>query len=317
MRTTVNKLLLGTLLMLLLVSPLQVHASKKLIPMGQSIGVALKLNFIYVSHDVLLENGSWLKSGMIIEEIDHRRIKTVKDVEELLANNPKRELILRASLNGKASELSLQLKEVQYLIPFLKNETDGIGTLTYIDPESLQYGALGHQIIDEKLKGPPPFTEGAIFLAYIHQIKKSTPGKPGYKMSVLAKDAVKLGNVELNELYGIFGKWETASQNSLPKPIEIMQREEIKKGKATLYTAIKGSEVEKFSINITEISQEALKFEITDKQLLEKTGGILQGMSGSPIIQNGQFVGAVTHMYVDEPQKGAAIPLEEMLKKTP
>jgi len=315
MRNPIHKLLVGTLLAILLVSPLQVEAAKKLIPMGQSIGVALDLSFVYVTHDVLLESGSWLKGGMIVEKVGTKEISSVKEVENQVTSSGN--LIWTVRYNNKMTTIKVQSQEMKYLLPFLKDKTDGIGTLTFIDPETHQYGALGHQIIDEALKEPPKFTDGSIFLASIHQIKKSVPGKPGYKMSVIAKDAMKLGNVEINALYGIFGNWESSIQQSLSQPMDIMQTKDISTGEALLYTAIEGSKVEEFSIRITDVENESIKFEVTDKRLLEKTGGILQGMSGSPVIQNGQFVGAVTHMYVDEPEKGAAIPLVEMLKKSP
>lgn len=316
MRNPIYRLLIGTLLIILLASPLQVEAAKKLIPMGQSIGVALQLSFVYVAHDVLLESGSWLKGGMIVEKVDEQSISSVEDVTSHF-NESEKTSVWTVRQNGQTSTIKVLQKEADYLLPFLKDKTDGIGTLTFIDPETKQYGALGHQIIDEALKEPPKFSDGSIFLASIHQIKKSVPGKPGYKMSIIAEDAKRLGNVKMNSLYGIFGKWEMTSQQSLPQAIEIMQNDEISIGDAKLYTAIEGSKVEMFTISITEVSQESIKFEVTDQRLLKKTGGILQGMSGSPIVQNGQFVGAVTHMYVDEPEKGAAIPLIEMLKKTP
>lgn len=315
MRNPVCRLLIGTLLAILLVSPLQVEAAKKLIPMGQSIGVALKLSFVYVAHDVLLENGSWLKGGMIIEKINGQDISSVKDLTKKLEKGEKASTLL-VSVKGKKSSLEVEPQEAQLLLPFLKDETDGIGTLTYIDPDTKDYGALGHQIIDEALKEPPTFIAGSIFLASIHQIKKSVPGRPGYKMSIIENDAERLGTVEQNSLHGIFGKWELDLQQSLPRPIEIMQRKDIKIGKATMQTAIEGSKVESFTINITHVTKEGMQIIVTDERLLKKTGGILQGMSGSPIIQNGQFVGAITHMYVDEPTKGAAIHVVEMLGKT-
>lgn len=101
------------------------------------------------------------------------------------------------------------------------------------------------------------------------------------------------------------------------KPIEIMHDDEIQLGKAELLTAIEGSKVESFTIEIVKIEDNFLQFEITDQNLLSKTGGILQGMSGSPILQNGKFVGAVTHMFVEQPARGANITLSEMLKKKP
>ena len=155
-RNPVCRLLIGTLLAILLVSPLQVEAAKKLIPMGQSIGVALKLSFVYVAHDVLLENGSWLKGGMIIEKINGQDISSVKDLTKKLEKGEKASTLL-VSVKGEKSSLEVEPQEAQLLLPFLKDETDGIGTLTYIDPDTKDYGALGHQIIDEALKEPPTF----------------------------------------------------------------------------------------------------------------------------------------------------------------
>ncbi|KGR78384.1 SpoIVB peptidase S55 domain-containing protein [Ureibacillus manganicus] len=287
--------------------------AKKLIPMGESIGIQLQLPFVYVAHDVLLPNGEWLKKGDFITELNGRKINSVSSLkEELNGSN----LTLSIQKKDEKKQLALTKQEASNILPFLKDETDGIGTLTYIDPESKQYGALGHQIIDGVLNAPPKFIEGSIFLASIEQIKKSSPGHPGYKISVIENNNIRLGNIKSNDLYGIFGQWETNNQ-SLRQPIEIMHEKDIQLGKAELYTAIEGSKVEKFEIDIIKTEDSFLQFVVTDKKLLDKTGGILQGMSGSPIIQDGKFVGAVTHMFVEQPSKGAAISVVEMLKKKP
>ncbi len=164
-------------------------------------------------------------------------------------------------------------------------------------------------------KKPPSFEQARFFLASIQQIRKSTPGQPGYKISSIEKHQERLGSIDKNTVYGIFGRWEVGYQQRLPKAIEIMHEKDIKTGKAEIFTAIEGSKVEKFSIEITKIENGRLEFIVSDQKLIEKTGGILQGMSGSPIIQDGRFVGAVTHMFVEEPKKGAAITVAEMLKK--
>ena len=198
------------------------------------------------------------------------------------------------------------------LLPFLKDRTEGTGTLTYVDPDKGTYGALGHQIIDSALKSPPSFKTGAIYLSEIDQIKKSVPGIPGYKISTIVDDDDFLGTIRINGLYGIFGSWNSDYKEVLAEPLTIMHPAEVKEGAAEIYTTIKGTEVESFSIRITEVEQDQFHFVLTDPKLLEATGGILQGMSGSPVIQNGQFAGAVTHMFVDDPKKGAALFLEKM-----
>lgn len=315
MKCHLRNLLSLIVFMVFIFSPNAEAFAKKLIPMGESIGIQLQLPFVYVAHDVLLPNGHWLKKGDVITEVNGSSVTSVEKIKDQISSNE-----LTFSVKQKAQEkreLSLTSEQANNIIPFLKDETDGIGTLTFIDPESKQYGALGHQIIDGVLNEPPDFQDGSIFLASIEQIKKSTPGNPGYKISVIENNNIRLGNVKSNDIYGIFGSWESDLKESLRKPIDIMNEEDIELGKAELYTAIEGSKVEAFEIDIVKIEDNFLQFVVTDKELLEKTGGILQGMSGSPIIQKGQFVGAVTHMFVEQPSKGAAITVTEMLKKKP
>lgn len=288
--------------------------AKKLIPMGDSIGIQLQLPFVYVANDVLLPNGEWIRRGDIITKVNGKKISSMEAFTKSIKDE---NVTLTLKQKGKEKEISITNQQASNIIPFLKDETDGIGTLTFIDPESKQYGALGHQIIDGVLNKAPDFTEGSIFLASIEQIKKSVPGHPGYKISVIDRNNIRLGSINTNDVYGIFGNWESNLHGSLRKPIEIMPEKDIQLGKAKLYTAIEGSEVQSFNIEIVKVEDNFFQFVVTDRDLLEKTGGILQGMSGSPIIQGNKFVGAVTHMFVEQPKKGAAITVSEMLKKTP
>lgn len=297
--------------LLLIVVPIQVSA-KELIPMGHSIGIQLKLPFIFVSHDVLLANGEWLKQGDKVIAINSQKVEQVSQLQDV-----KEEVQLTIERSSKEKNITLKKDELQQLTSFLKDETDGIGTLTFLDPDTKEYGALGHQIIDRALTTPPPFTNGAIFLASISQLKKSAPGQPGYKISIVNKEQDQLGNILYNNVYGVFGQWQQSITDSLQQSIEIIRASDVKKDKAVILTAIEGEKVEPFSIIIDKVEETNIIFRVTDEKLLSKTGGILQGMSGSPIIQNGRFVGAVTHMFVEQPEKGAALPIEEMLKKTP
>lgn len=294
-----------------MLAPSNIYA-RQLIPMGQSIGIQLQLPFVYISHDVLLPDGQWLKQGDMVTELNGQKLSKLAVLQK-----QQQSIQLTIEHNNKERTFELSKEEVNNLLPFLKDETDGIGTLTFIDPESKEYGALGHQIIDSTLKQPPSFRNGAIYLASITQLKKSTPGQPGYKVSVVDKSAARLGSILKNDVYGIFGYWEQELQHSVQRPMKIIHEKDLKLGAAELFTAIEGNDVRAFDIEIDKIEGSLIQFKVTDRELLEKTGGILQGMSGSPIVQNGQFVGAVTHMYVEEPTKGAGILIIEMLKKTP
>jgi len=224
----------------------------------------------------------------------------------------KEKIHMNITRKGASIEVLAEKDAVKRLLPFLKDRTEGTGTLTYVDPQNGTYGALGHQIVDSSLKSPPPFKHGAIYLSEIEQIKKSIPGSPGYKISSIVKDDEYLGTIRTNGIYGIFGTWNDAYKKVLAEPLEIMQPAELQTGAAEIFTTVKGTEVEKFSIRITDVEEEQFHFILTDAKLLEATGGILQGMSGSPVIQNGKFVGAVTHMFVDEPKKGAGLFLVTM-----
>jgi len=284
----------------------------RVIPMGHSIGIQMDLSGIFVTNDVLVNNEQWLKAGDSIVRLNGTDIISIGDFEHVMMKAKKEKIHMNISRKGAAVELLAEKDAVKRLLPFLKDRTEGTGTLTYVDPQKGTYGALGHQIVDSSLKSPPPFKHGAIYLSEIDQIKKSVPGTPGYKISSIVDDEDYLGTIQTNGIYGIFGTWNDAYKKVLAEPLEIMQPSELQVGAAEIFTTVKGTEVEKFSIRITDVEEEQFHFVLTDQKLLETTGGILQGMSGSPVIQNGKFVGAITHMFVDEPKKGAGLFLVTM-----
>ncbi|MGX9135216.1 SpoIVB peptidase S55 domain-containing protein [Rummeliibacillus sp. JY-2-4R] len=292
-------------------------AAKKVIPMGDSIGVELQLADITVSNDVLLQNGSWLKRGDLVEAVNDKSVKRLENIHEIIKTSSKDSITLTVNRDNSDKKVKVKREEMPSVMNFLRDETDGIGTLTFLDPDTKQYGALGHQIIDQILQRPPQFNDGAIFYAKIEHIKKSIPGEPGYKISAVESGQGQIGSIVSNSVYGIFGKWQKPMQKALPEAIDVMQPTEIKKGPAKLLTTISGKKVESFDVSITKVNDKSFQIEITDPVLKEKTGGILQGMSGSPIIQNGHFAGAVTHMFIESPEKGAALPITEMLKNQP
>ncbi|MCZ2260119.1 SpoIVB peptidase S55 domain-containing protein [Sporosarcina sp. G11-34] len=284
-----------------------------LIPMGHSIGIKMDLSGVFVTNDVMLDKDLWLKAGDLIEEVDSVSILKLENIEKTFSGtDDKQAVTLVIVRNNERIQVQSDNAAIKRLIPFLKDKTEGTGTLTYVDPKKGIYGALGHQIIDSSFNSPPSFTEGSIYLSKIGQIRKSVPGHPGYKISTILKDDNVLGSINKNGIYGIFGSWNDAYKKVLAEPLEIMQPSEVKEGEAEIFTTVKGTEVESFSVMITNVEKDQFHFTLTDSKLLETTGGILQGMSGSPVIQNGKFAGAVTHMFVDEPEKGAALFLTTM-----
>lgn len=306
------KLFFVVLLMLCLL-PVPTNANaESLIPMGHSIGIQMDLSGIYVTSDVVVDNQSVLKKGDIIQQLNGVTTKQLVHFERALQKNVPATMTLDILRNGEKQTLQADSSLIKRVTPFLKDRTEGTGTLTYVDPKSGTYGALGHQIIDSTLQAAPSFEKGAIYLSEISQIKKSSPGFPGYKISSIIDQNNLLGNIRINNVYGIFGSWKNLYNQVLAEPLEIMPPLELKIGAAEIFTTVQGSNVEKFSIQITKIEEEQFIVVLTDEKLLQKTGGILQGMSGSPVIQNGKFVGAITHMFVDEPEKGAALFLKTM-----
>ncbi|MGN7410024.1 SpoIVB peptidase S55 domain-containing protein [Sporosarcina sp. SAFN-010] len=288
--------------------------SGSLIPMGNSIGIQLELAGVFVTSDVpLSKKNASLKAGDQLMSIDGTSIESLKNLQEK-AGVIEDESVLKLILKRDENDVKIEADGLSFkrALPFLKDTTEGTGTLTYVDLNDGTYGALGHQIIDSSLNSAPNFDSGSIYLSEIEQIKKSTPGNPGYKISSIIDQEKTLGSILTNSVYGIFGDWNTSYKEVLTEPLEVMQPTELTVGKAEILTTIQGTEVESFEIEISKLSNDSFQFKLTDQRLLEKTGGILQGMSGSPVIQKGKFVGAVTHMFVDEPEKGAGLFLGKM-----
>lgn len=180
---------------------------------------------------------------------------------------------------------------------YIKDSITGIGTITFIDPANMMYGALGHEIIESTTSKMIDINDGIIFENSIISIDKSEVGSPGSKNALFNYENV-FGSIYDNTNVGIYGEY-TAEVNEY-SVIKVGPSEEVKIGPATLYTVTKDNEVEVYDIEITKINETSdiknLTIEITDEKLLELSGGVVQGMSGSPIIQNGKLVGSLTHV---------------------
>ena len=200
---------------------------------------------------------------------------------------------------------------------YVKDSITGVGTLTFIDPNTKLFGALGHEIIEKNTGQRLEIKDGKIYGSSVTGITRSDIGKPGEKNAKYDSSKV-FGTVSENTSSGIFGKYTTDIPDK--KLFAVAKEENVKTGKASILTVIDGNTIESFDINILRInnngnSTKNILFEIIDEKLLKDTGGIVQGMSGSPIIQDDYIIGAVTHVVVDDPSKGYGIFITKMLEE--
>ena len=201
---------------------------------------------------------------------------------------------------------------------YIKDNITGIGTLTYIDPNTKLFGALGHEIIEKSTNKILDSDNGSIFNSTVTSIKSSTNGSPGEKNAKLETDDTK-GTIFKNTNHGIFGNYTATLPDK--KLYKVAQTKDIKLGNATILTVLKDKNIGEYDIKITKINDTSnntknILFEITDQELLKETGGIVQGMSGSPIIQGEYIVGAVTHVVIDNPSTGYGIFITNMLEES-
>ena len=198
-----------------------------------------------------------------------------------------------------------------------------MGTVTFFEPETKTFGALGHGISDIDTGELIDIASGEFVTTRILNIEKGENGTPGKIQGSIEKQE-KIGTINKNTRFGIYGTVNNLYSLNLDnsKEVEVATRDEIKKGKATILCNLDNEKTQEYEIEIEEIykdnnyNNKSMEIRVTDKELLEKTGGIIQGMSGSPIIQNGKFIGAVTHVLVNNPEEGYGVFADIMIKQS-
>ena len=320
-----NKLL-KFIVLLLFIIPLNVFAySSYIIPGGETIGIEVNSKGVlvvgfYKVNNSYIGRGAGFLVGDKITKINNKSVNTINELIETINNTNTNTVDITIERNSKEKNIKLELKEDNDGILktglYVKDEITGIGTLSYVDPETNVFGALGHEIIEKTTAEKFEITDGIIFGANVVSIEKSENGSAGEKNARYDKTEV-LGTINGNEVSGIFGSY--TSQIDENKKLAVGESKDIKTGNAVMRTVIKDNKVEDFTINILRIDDtndtKNILFEITDERLLNETGGIVQGMSGSPIIQDNKIIGAVTHVIVNEPTKGYGIFITTMLKE--
>ncbi|WP_161820924.1 SpoIVB peptidase [Sporotomaculum syntrophicum] len=304
------------------------------IPGGQSVGVLLHTEGVMVVGEAAVEkNGrtffparsAGIEVGDLILKINGSKITSENQLQEIVDQCGRQgrdiTLLIKHGNKKRLAQITPVLcdKTDRYRIGlFIKNSTAGVGTLTFYEPRTKTYGALGHVIADFDSGHKLNPVDGKIVEATVKGIHLGKKGSPGEKLGIFKGNSDIIGNIEKNTICGIFGRLQRGIDNPYyNKPMPIAMRYQVKKGQAEILTVLDGNKIEKFNIKILDIlpagNNKDLIIKVTDQELLRRTGGIIQGMSGSPIIQNGRLIGAVTHVFINDPAKGYGVLAENML----
>lgn len=320
-----NKLLI--LLLLLSIPNITLAYSDYIIASGENIGIELRSSGIIIvgTYDVNGNNPAikaGLQNGDKITKINNHSVTDIEDMQNFIQTIDDKSNISVTYLRGSkenTTTLSLNRDEngTYKTGIYVKDSITGVGTLTFIDPNTKLFGALGHEIIEKNTRQKLEIIDGKIYSSTVTGVTKSDIGSPGEKNARYDTNKI-FGNVFENTTSGIFGKY--ISDFSSENLYKVASIDEIKTGGAKMLTVIDGSNVEEFEINILKVNKDDsvtknILFEITDSRLLSISGGIVQGMSGSPIIQGEHIIGAVTHVVVDDPTKGYGISIVKMLEE--
>ena len=319
-----NKLLLTILLLVII--PINVFAySNYVIASGETIGIEVNSKGILVVGFYEVEGEYSAKEagfeiGDKIIKVDNTAVNSIEDMITVIENKNTEKINFTIKRGSQEKKIVLSMKKDKNDILktglYVKDQINGIGTLTYIDPESRRFGALGHEIIETTTAQKFEIKDGKIFNATVSKIEKSRNGEAGEKNATYDK-ITENGKIDNNDITGIYGTYQKEINNM--ETMEVGEIKDIKQGPAKIKTVIEENKVEEFDINIISIDTNSktknILFEITDETLLKETGGVVQGMSGSPIIQNNKIIGAVNYVIVNDTKKGYGIFITTMLKE--
>lgn len=308
-----------------------------LIPGGQSIGILLQPDGVLVVGLATVTDGAGvahsparragLEAGDLILRIAGEAVATDEQIAACVDREGRagRHVVLDIRRQGVERRVVLNpvlCRETgRYRLGLLvRNMTAGVGTLSFYEPHSLVYGALGHVIADAVSGQPVDVHSGRIVQAFVAQVQPGRRGEPGEKLGSFVEGRNVLGNIQKNSPCGIYGRLSQPPPGGLhTRPLPLALARDVRVGPAEIITVIEGDKLERFAVEIRRVynqSQPAAKgmiVQVTDPRLLSRTGGIVQGMSGSPIIQGGRIAGAITHVFVNDPTRGYGIFAEWMV----
>lgn len=316
-----------------------VVSEKVLIPGGQSIGIQMSVSGVLVVglEEIETENAivspglnAGIQVGDMIVSINGKKVNEPADVQEIVEESAAESAEVMVDVSRKSKVLSFAVKPARdysdgkfKLGIWVKEKIAGIGTMTFYDPETGYFAALGHGIYEPKTGALLKVKKGELLKTSVKSIKSGQVGKPGEIRGILYGDTKDLGMLRKNTEFGIYGKMgKNIEQLHLNEPIVTGSQEQVEVGPAYILTTIDGQKIERFDIEIEKIKFQkkaggrGLEIKVVDRKLIESSGGIVQGMSGSPIIQNNRIIGAITHVFVNNPQKGYGVFIEWMLEES-
>lgn len=299
--------------------------SNKIIAGGDTIGIEIKTDGVIISGFYKIDSkypnmDTKLQKGDTIIKAGDVNVSTVDDFINAIKNSNGKNLNLTCkNVNGKEYNETIKLISENGTIKtglYVKDTIAGLGTLTFIDNDN--FGALGHEVTDSSSNNKVDIKDGKIYSSKVTSIDKSVRGEPGSKRATTDDDKV-FGIIKENTNTGIFGKYNNNIKDS-NNLYSVGKYEDIKIGNAKMITVIEKNIKKEYDIEIIKKNNDIkdnknILFEVTDKELLEKTGGIVQGMSGSPIVQDGKIIGAVTNVVVNDPKKGYGVLITTMLEE--
>lgn len=315
------------LLLMVLILPANLHAySEQVLLGGQNVGIEAYSKGVMVVGFYKVDNryigSETLNVGDIILEIEGYPVNSIKEMTDIIDKNIKDgkvNVLIKRNNKEKETTMSLVKEGSVYKTGlYIKEKITGIGTITYIDPNTKITGLLGHDLTSALSNNKIEVKDGKLYSSTVSGIDRSTNGRVGSKNAKIDYNN-SLGTVNKNSSVGIFGTYKSTLPNN--KLLNVAKWDEIELGKATIYTTINDSIVLPYEITITKLNKseistnKSISFTVTDNNLLSTTGGIVQGMSGSPIVQNGKIIGAVTHVLVDDVVKGYAVFIRTMLEE--
>ena len=308
-----------------------VEETRTLIPLGKAVGIKLFADGVLIVDTSDLQSGgdtvspaedSGLKEGDLILSANGEKIQSTEHMQYILQENGEDTMVLAVQRGGRTMEVSVNPVRCNdgtcRLGAWIRDSMAGIGTLTYYDPVTQTYGALGHGITDVDTARLMPLASGSIMETTVKAVRKGTQGSPGELKGdfTVQRD---VGSLQANTDCGVFGAVSDEDFIDESRALPVASRKEIRTGAASILATVSGEETLEYAVEIDRLyageqPTRNMLIRVTDERLLSATGGIVQGMSGSPILQNGRIVGAVTHVLVNDPTRGYGIFIENMLE---
>lgn len=324
-----KKLTLSLVIVLaIIINPIALYAIS-LVPGGDSIGIELDYQGVVITGGYKIKSADStydplakdFKSGDIIVEIDGQKVSSIEELSEVIkkGGSEKKDYDLTIVRNDEKLHRNLQIfyENQQFSTGlYVKDAISGVGTLTFYNPASNTFGALGHAMSDSKLSSSELIQSGNIFESNVTGIKKATTSSSGNKIADISN--VEIGSINSHSQFGIYGtyNYDISKRDAL----DTASIDEIKLGKAYFLTVLNGRDVQKCEIEITKLNdqdtvkEKGIEFKVTDQNVINQANGIVQGMSGSPIIQDDKIIGCVTHVSGNNPMTGFGLYIEWMLE---